>query len=55
MPFLRDKKNYLSFIVQVIKNNIKDEQIVESSLQVMQMLLCETETVEFISKAYPSI
>ena len=48
-PFIQDKKGYLGVIVKVVKNNLKDEAIIHASLLLFKQLLCNEESVKYIS------
>mmetsp|Transcript_1855 Transcript_1855/g.2516 ORF Transcript_1855/g.2516 Transcript_1855/m.2516 type:complete len:99 (-) Transcript_1855:616-912(-) len=54
-PFLQDKKGYLGVLVKIIKNNLKDAEIIQAALMVFKMLLCNGESVKFVSQQYPII
>jgi len=55
VPYMKDKKNYHTFLIHVIKSNLKDEVIIYPALQALKSMLCNPEAVGIIAQAYPSL
>ena len=55
LPFLKDQKKYFTFILKVIKSNIKNPELTLQCLQIIKLLMLDEQTTQLVLSQFQSL